>query len=346
MASYEKYKLRSGKTKWRVYWQQPDHTQRNKSGFDRKIDAENWVAENVTTAINKNSYVDPQGGKALIGELGTQWLEARRSIWKPSNFHSNETSWRVHVLPRWGQRRLSQVQHSEVQAWVNEMSMNRSATVVLRAFGILKGVYETAIRDGRLHKSPTDDIQLPRKTRRKHIYLTPEQLSVLAQNSGIYSPLILVLGLCGLRWGEATALTVADVDFENSRLHVTKSVTKVGSHYALGTPKNWKSRDVPLFAPVSEALRETVRNKEPNDLLFLGERGGYVSPVSIGRNHNCWYKKALESAGLPLLPAHDLRHTAASIAVHSGANVKAVQRMLGHSWLFALWRGLGVDVVE
>lgn len=43
-----------------------------------------------------------------------------------------------------------------------------------------------------------------------------------------------------------------------------------------------------------------------------------------------WFGNALRDAGVPVLTCHDLRHTAASIAVHSGANVKALQRMLGH----------------
>lgn len=331
MASYERYTLKSGEKRWRVYWQQPDHSQRNKSGFKRKIDAEDWIARNVTTAINDGAYVDPQGGRALIGELGVQWLESHKSVWKPSHYRSVETSWRVHVAPKWAGRRLSQVQHSEVQQWITDLSAERSASVVLRAFGILKGIYEMAQKDGRIAKAPTDDVALPRKRRKKHVYLTPEQLYSLADCSGAYGPLILVLGLCGLRWGEATALTVGDVDFKRKRLHVTKSATWVGGEVELGSPKNGRSRDVPLFGPVAEALRPVCDGRGTGELLFRGEHGGYVQQVSIGRNHRCWYKTALEHSGVPMLPAHDLRHTAASIAVHSGANVKAVQRMLGHS---------------
>ncbi|MCU1508892.1 MAG: integrase [Glaciihabitans sp.] len=46
---------------------------------------------------------------------------------------------------------------------------------------------------------------------------------------------------------------------------------------------------------------------------------------------NSWFDKALEKAGLPSMTIHDLRHTAASLAISAGANVKAVQRMLGHA---------------
>lgn len=336
MVSYEKYELKpkNGKkpeTRWRVYWYEANRHQRNKSGFRTKKMAEDWAARNITIAMNDGAYIDPQGGKALIGPLGDEWVAAHESVWKPSHFHSVETSWRVHVKPKWGDRRLSDVQHSEVQAWVNDLSRERSASVVLRAFGVLKGVYDTAVRDGRIVRTPVEGVQLPKKTRKRRVYLTPRQLSTLASCSGVYGPLILVLGLCGLRWGEATALTVRDVDFDRNRIHVSKSVTKVGKSFELGTPKSNKARDVPMFPPVATALREAVKGKRPTELIFTGEGGGYVAPQSLGENHRCWYRTAIEKSGVPPLTCHDLRHTAASIAVHSGANVKAVQRMLGHS---------------
>lgn len=331
MVSYEKYSLKSGETRWRVHYRDPNHVTKEKSGFRRKIDAQDWAARNVTIAMNDGSYVDPQGGRALISKLGDEWVAAHESVWKPSHHHSIETAWRVHVKPKWGERQLSKITHSEVQDWVNELAKARSATVVIRAFGILKGIYDTAVKDGRIVRAPVTDIQLPKKSRKPRQYLTPGQLLALADASGAYRPLILVLGLCGLRWGEATALTVRDVDFKRNRLHVSKGVTKVGTTFEQGTPKSNKARDVPMPQLVRDALREQVKGKKPTDLLFEGEHGGYVAPQSLGKNHRCWYKTAVETSGVSKLTCHDLRHTAASIAVHSGANVKAVQRMLGHS---------------
>ncbi|MFR2313992.1 MAG: phage integrase central domain-containing protein [Bifidobacterium sp.] len=90
-------------------------------------------------------------------------MAAHESVWKPSHHHSIETAWRVHVKPKWGERQLSKITHSEVQDWVNELAKARSATVVIRAFGILKGIYDTAVKDGRIVRAPVTDIQLPKK---------------------------------------------------------------------------------------------------------------------------------------------------------------------------------------
>lgn len=57
-------------------------------------------------------------------------------------------------------------------------------------------------------------------------------------------------------------------------------------------------------------------------------RGEHIREQAIGGNG--WYAGAVRRSKVPVLTIHDLRHTAASIAISSGANVKAVQRMLGH----------------
>ena len=330
MASYERYQLKGGETRWRVWWRDPDHKRKNKSGFKTKRDASEWAAGNVAVAMNDGAFLDPQGGRVLIGVLGDEWITARENVWKPSHAYAIESSWKTHVRPKWGERTPGEVRHSEVQNWVNALSAERPASVVLRAFGILKGIYETARDDGRISRLPVANIQLPTKTRQKRVYLTPGQLSKLADCSGVHRPLILVLGLCGLRWGEATALTVGDVDFAMNRLHVNKSVSQVGGGYQLGSPKNGRSRDVPMFRPVADALHEAVRDKASDDLLFPSATGGYMPPQGKRHEHS-WYGRALKASGVPPLTCHDLRHTAASIAVHSGANVKVIQRMLGHS---------------
>lgn len=67
----------------------------------------------------------------------------------------------------------------------------------------------------------------------------------------------------------------------------------------------------------------------PADALAFTTRHGAV--LRVGGARRAWFDQAAEAAGLAGLTPHDLRHTAASLAVSAGANVKAVQRMLGHA---------------
>ncbi|MCI1643307.1 MAG: site-specific integrase [Bifidobacterium crudilactis] len=123
-----------------------------------------------------------------------------------------------------------------------------------------------------------------------------------------------------------------DLDFDSGRLHVEQNIVSVGSRKVAGSPKNHEVRDVPMPRIVSEALRGVAdKRNDENELLFLDPSGNPIREQSVSELHNrTWYVSALRRADLPMVSPHDLRHTAASIAVHAGANVKALQRMLGH----------------
>ena len=72
------------------------------------------------------------------------------------------------------------------------------------------------------------------------------------------------------------------------------------------------------------------RDKLPDALLFPGPDGAYMRRTRTDKSSSGWFAGAVRRAGIPRVTPHDLRHTAASLAISSGANVKAVQRMLGH----------------
>ena len=64
--------------------------------------------------------------------------------------------------------------------------------------------------------------------------------------------------------------------------------------------------------------------------MFPARAGGYLARPDTAWNRQSWWLTALRDAGLEHMTPHDLKHTAASLAVSAGANVKALQRMLGH----------------
>jgi integrase len=175
---------------------------------------------------------------------------------------------------------------------------------------------------------------LPPRAERRKTYLTAEQLHLLAQECGQISEphysLILLLGAGGLRWGEAAALRVRDIDFLKRRVAVTRNAVPVSGRMVLGTPKSGKSRTVGLPKLVVDAISVTAQGKGRDDLLWPGPNGSYQFPA------RGWLRRAVARCQaadptFPLVTAHDLRHTAASLAISAGANPKVVQRMLGHA---------------
>ncbi len=103
---------------------------------------------------------------------------------------------------------------------------------------------------------------------------------------------------------------------------------EVGGRLTWGTPKNHQRRSVPVPRFLADLLAVEVAGKGPDDLVFTSITGKPLRNLNFRRDS---FDQAAVDAGLVGLTPHELRHTAASLAVSAGANVKAVQRMLGHA---------------
>jgi len=348
MASIKRYPTAKG-DRWLVQYRTPDRRVTKRRGFRTKREAEDFAA---TTHVSKlrGEYVDPADGKVTVGELGPGWL-GRRTHLKPSSTRVEEVAWRIHVEPRWGNVKLTALRHSAVQSWVAEMTKAGSGPVtVIRAFNVLAGILDEAVRDRRLLTNPARGVKLPRKLKRPRNYLSDAQVWTLANEAaGDKGIVVLVLAYCGLRWGELAGLHVADVDTLRRRIHVRRNATNVGGDVIVGTPKTHELRTVPLPRFLVDLLAAECRGKSRDGILFPAAAGGYAKSPGA----HTWFDgavtrctaaadraRAAELAAqpeqdpvtpvFPRITPHDLRHTAASLAVSAGANVKAVQKMLGH----------------
>jgi integrase len=216
-----------------------------------------------------------------------------------------------------------------VAEWVNDMQHEgRSASRVRQAYHLLTGMLHAAVKEGRLPRNPAIGVDLPRLSTKRRRYLRHDQLHALANETGRYRVLVLTLGYCGLRWGEATALRVYSVDLDRGRLNITEAVSEVNGELIFGTPKSHQSRWLPVPAFLLDELRAEIKGRDPDDLVFGSPQGAVMRVANFRRGH---FDRATKAIGVPGLVPHELRHTAASLAIASGATVKSVQRMLGHA---------------
>lgn len=124
---------------------------------------------------------------------------------------------------------------------------------------------------------------------------------------------------------------MSDINFDKKRINVFRNVVEVNGTFHEGTTKTHEARIVPVPDAVLAELARAVEGKPPTAIVFDNGFGGHMKRVRASKDSKSWWKTALDEAGVPRMVLHDLRHTAASLAVSSGANVKAIQRMLGHS---------------
>ncbi|WP_442860725.1 site-specific integrase [Arthrobacter sp. zg-Y750] len=160
------------------------------------------------------------------------------------------------------------------------------------------------------------------------------QLVALALASGEHSLFIMLAGTCGLRWGEITALTAADVQLgPRPSLSISKAYAEVGGTLILGPTKGGEKRIVPLPRVVADRLAVVLETIEPRERLFSGARGSALRNNTWTRRHYAPAIAAVASTddSFPRPTFHDLRHTAVSLAISAGANVKVVQRIAGHA---------------
>jgi integrase len=324
MANIQK---RSG-GRWRARYR--DHTGKEHARhFTRKLDAQRWLDEVYASTV-RGEYVDPKLGRVTVGDWSDRWLASKANV-KPSTRDRYAGILATHVVPAWGTVRLVDVAHSDVQAWVSSLSASGlSAGSVHKVHRVLSMVLGLAVRDGRLPRNPAAQVDLPRAAKAEKRYLRVDQVANLADAAGPGRLVVLVLAYCGLRWGELAALRVSRLDLMRRRSHVAESVTEVnGGRLDWGLPKSHERRWVPVARFLVGDLAEHIAGKAPDDLVFTAPKGAVLR---VGGARRSWFDRAVEMSGMPTgLHPHELRHTAASLAVSAGANVKAVQRMLGHA---------------
>lgn len=329
MATIEHYETKNGTTLYAVRYRKPDNRQTMKRGFTTKRVAEQW-ANKIEVDKSTGAYIAPSLGRITVGELADRWLARKQRATAPSHYRTLESAWRVHVQPHWGKTAVADVDLLAVEEWIDGMVINGSGTTtVLRAYGVLSGILADAVKGRRLVANPTKGVEnFPRKSGKRRVYLSADDVHRLAGESGEHHSLVLTLAYCGLRWGEAIGLGVADVEFLRRRLSVSVNAVQLSVDHAVGPTKGRKARSVPVPEFVLNELSAQCAGKAAGDLVFPGHDGGYLPRP---KSSNGWFTRAVKAAQVQPITPHDLRHTCASLAVSAGVNVLALQRMLGHT---------------
>lgn len=319
-------------SRWRAWYIDADGKERTKR-FATKQPAEDWLSAQ-TAELAKGTWISPERSGETFGAVAAEWLATKRASRSPKTAAGYESLLETVILPRWRDAPLKDLKHGELQQWITDLSSTGgtrksgtglSASRVRQSHQVVSAVLRYAIRTDRLVKNVAQDIDLPAKHSAPRRYLTHKQLQQLAAKTERFKALTLVLGYCGLRMGEAIALRRKDVG--NRTLTVRASVTSVtGQGQVEGDTKTHRSRDVPIPAFVWDTVK-TGLPSDPDALVFPSRRGGHLS---IGE-YRWVFDSAASDIGLGGLVPHELRHTCASLAISAGANVKAVQTLLGHA---------------
>lgn len=183
--------------RWRVTWIDHDREQHSES-FDRKAEAKAREKE-LTTQFGTGSYVSPTKAKTTVSDVHRRW-EPTTVHNKPKTRNDRESTWNVHVQPRWGNREVGRIRKTDVSDWVAEMTgAGAGARTVEKSVGLLRLVLQYAVDDGMIVSNPATGVRTPRSATKRHIYLSVAQVNRLAAEMDDYGLLIRLLAFTGLR---------------------------------------------------------------------------------------------------------------------------------------------------
>ena len=300
----------------------------------------------ITAAIDKGTYQAPN--KITVAAWMEEWLSTFcEGKVKPLTLQSYRASIRNHIVPAIGVMELQAVKGTHIQRLYNSMTRaGLSGKTVKNTSAIMHKAFSVALKQGIIAVNPCDAAELPKAERKEIRPLTDDEIPLFLSAIDS-SPMRNAYALClfaGLREGECLGLSWGQVDFEKGRITISQQLQKVrtegkGEYQITPSTKSGKPRTIEPPPIAFEYLRaERVKQMENrlragpawsnlDDLVFTDEAGGHYAIYTFYRR----FKAIAASIGRPDARPHDLRHTAATVAIASGADVKSVQDLLGHA---------------
>jgi integrase/recombinase XerC len=232
---------------------------------------------------------------------------------------------------------LSKIDTLTVRSYLASLHRARlSNRSLARHLSTLRSFFRWACREGHLEKNPARGLPSPRIPRTLPRALTLPDTERLLESEAAEETLLPereralfeLLYATGLRVSEAAGLDLEDVDFSARLVRVTGK----GSRERIVPFGETAAEALRAYLPVRAALRRTVEEDDPEsgEPLFVNARGGRLTTRSMAR----LLKRRLRAAGLPEeISPHALRHTFATHLLQAGADLRAIQELLGHASL-------------
>jgi integrase len=247
-----------------------------------------------------------------------------------------------HVLPVFGDLKLSEITKGKIRDFLAEKSNNGYAkSTVMHMRNVISNVLNKAVEYEVIPQNPARNLgnKIGRKKDHKEDInpLTRDECKLLLDAVKVhfseYYTLFLLLIRTGMRVGEALALQTGDIDFNARFITVSRGL----SRGRVETPKSGKSRRVDMTPQLADALKAQMaeNNKKGMKLglggspeyLFTNEKGGFIDLNNWRRRV---FNKVLKKAGLRKIRVHDLRHSYATIRISKGDSILDVSNQLGH----------------
>ena len=294
-----------------------------------------------------------------VGEYLAAWIERDRANVRPSTWRGRESHVRVYLIPALGRLPLAKLTPADVErALANFQTNGRptrgksrrgrpmrpiSAQTAQHIRATLRRALNDALRDRMAARNAAQEARPPRVASHEVTYLAPEMVRRLIDGTAAmeFGPLYTLAASTGLRLGELLGLSWDSVDFERGSLTVRQSLARDGKGgWCLAEPKSRRSRrTIPLPGMARAALRAQRERQDAtrlaagidwqdvDRLVFTDKLGRPVDQHRV----SVQFQRDRETAGVPRVRFHDLRHSAATLLLAQGTPLAVISDWLGHA---------------
>ena len=339
--SIKKIKTTTGESKWEVRIHEDGRgSKRVTRRFERKIEAEAFVQEFKEEIKAKQK--DPFHGISLrdriFQEEAELWFNDGKLRFAHSHIKRAQGILKV-VLQNYGHytmdkftpELLSKIQQAE-------KAKNKSNSSVNRVTEVITAILNFSTKQRRIPYNPSLGFQKLKRVTKEMLFWNQEQaVSFLSHMNDLYprgskSRWLYVVYLTalntGLRAGEIWGLQVHDISPEGTSLWIRRQFNRVTLDF--GPTKGKKARHVPCSEELLQEFRELIKAKslKPSDTIFQNEKG---NPVCHDNFSDRQFAKDIKAWGGKRIRFHDLRHTAATLMIANGVDLKTAKEICGHS---------------
>jgi integrase len=301
--------------------------------FTSKADATRYLAM-VEADLHRGAWTDPKLGRIILAEWAKRWQQTTTTNLQPTTRDLYAYLLRQFLLPTFGKAALSSIDVLAVRTWLADLQAQQlSPSTVAKAYRLLSRILGAAVEAGYLVRNACAVKGAGQERAPEMRFATAAQVAALANAiDPRYRALVLVAAYGGLRWGELVGLRVKRVDLLHGRVTVAEQVSEGNGRLIPGPPKTEAGRrTITLPAVAAVALAEHLAEftePSPEGLVFPAPEGGYLRRSNFRRR---WWLAATRAAGVEGLRFHDLRHSAATMALAAGANTRELMERMGHT---------------
>lgn len=313
----------------------------------------------ILNEVNKGAMIDDT--KITLQDWIIVWInDYKKLALKRTSIDNYYRYFNAHIKDSvLGKTPMKKVTSIQIQKFINDKSINgridgsggmRRASVK-HIFNVIYGAIEQAVKNNMITQNPCRAVSLPKNDKKETLYFTPEQANQFleAVKKSKYYPLYSLELITGLRLGEIVALRWENINLEEKKIEIKLNAAVVSkqeqkddgvlhSEVILQTPKTKKSMrtlyiEEPLVSMLKNLRKEQLRKHleygdafENSGFVFTNDYGRMMHPRTV-QDH---FKRMIKKIGLPNLHFHSLRHTAATLMLFNGVDIKTVQEVLGH----------------